>query len=135
MADTLLIAVQRLTKAADQDFQLLTYWDQTNPSNPQDVTGWLIKLMVKPFRYFVDRSGRRTSEVTDAEAYFDLAADVSVNPTNGEYTFHFTTVHTCLPVGTYPAQIRWWTSGVQTDSPDNGFGAAFVVSDNVPIFS
>lgn len=128
------ITVQRLTKAADQKLQLLTYWDQTNPSAPQDVTGWLIKLIVKPFRYFVDRSGVLKSEVTDAEAYFDLAADVSVAPLNGVYTFHFTTVHTCLPVGTYPAQIRWWTGGVLTDSPDNGFSTAFVVTDNISIF-
>lgn len=135
MADTLIITVQRLTKAADQDFQLLTFWDQINPTNPADVTGWLIKLIVKPFRFFVDRSAVRTSEVTDAEAYFDLAADVTVAPTNGEYTFHFTTIHTCLPAGTYPGQIRWWTAGVQVDSPDNGFPVSYVVTDSIPIFS
>lgn len=111
------IRVVRMT-APVQTRILKTSRDERTPTGAEDITGYTIKLIVK-----------NSLEDADARALFDLAATL-VTATAGVYKFTFTTAHTCLPAGTYPGQIRWWTSG-STVAPADSIDVDFVVVDAV----
>jgi hypothetical protein len=98
---------------------LRKFRDERNPQNAVDITDYTIKLIVK----------NRLSEL-DAQAHFDLAA-VLEDEAAGVYSFVFTTVHTCLPAGRYPGQIRWWSDPSPAGPPDDAIDVDFVVDDSV----
>ena len=95
---------------------LRKFRDQGAPDAVQDLTGYTIKLIVK----------NQISDI-DARALFDLTASV-VTAASGQYLFTFTTVHTCLPAGTYPGEIRWW-SGSTSIAPDDAIAVDFIVEE------
>jgi hypothetical protein len=92
--------------------------DESNPKTPFNIYGYTIKLIVK----------NKLSDI-DARALFDLAATI-VTDSAGTYKFTLTTAHTCLPAGTYPGQLRWW-SGSSAVAPDDSIDISFIVTDSV----
>lgn len=93
---------------------LKKFRDERSATVAQDITGYTIKLIVK-----------NSIEDLDARALFDLSASL-VTAAAGVYSLTFTTAHTCLPAGTYPGQIRWWSGGT-TVAPNDSIDVDFVV--------
>lgn len=89
---------------------------------PQDITGWVLKLAVKP-----------TFDAPDSEVIFDLTATLGADPTQGEFYFAMTQEQTCLAPGTYPAEIRVWSSGSTSLPPHDGRSVDFVVEPAIKI--
>lgn len=111
--------------------QMLTFRDDTNPTNPADITGWLIKLMVKSS--FV-MPGLNPFLLSDQSAFFDLPATL-LTPTSGVYQFQLVSAHTVMPAGIYPGVIRWWMDGISTDVPDDAIFINYIVSENPAFYS
>lgn len=83
-----------------------------------NITGYTFKLIVKQDR-----------NLPDARAWFDLAGSIVVAG-DGTYKFELTEQHTCLPVGTWPGEIRWW-SGSSSYPPTDAVQINFVIEDVV----
>lgn len=83
-----------------------------------NISGYTIKLIVK-----------QSMDTPDAQAWFDLAASI-VTAADGSYRFTLTPAHTCLPVGTWYGEIRWW-SGDATYPPTDAIQINYVVEDVV----
>lgn len=115
------IEVVRMTKPVVTRI-LKSSKNETNPGGAVDITGYTIKLIVK---------NRLSSD--DARKLFDLAASI-VTAASGIYKFTFTSAHTCLPRGTYAAELRWW-AGTASGPPDDAIDVDFVVLDAVEKYS
>lgn len=69
--------------------------------DPVNLTGYIIKLIVKPFR------GNEDGMLPDSRAWLNYAATL-ITAASGTYKFALTPAETCLPPGTYPAEVRFW---------------------------
>lgn len=99
---------------------LYDFRNEEDPEAVVDITDYVFKLIVKPF-----------ADSTDAQAFFDLQAS-TVTAANGTYRFTLTPEHTCMRPGTYPAEIRWWSSAVAAGVPPlDSISIDFVVEDRV----
>lgn len=76
--------------------QLLKFRDGTQETQPEDIGGYTLKLIVK-----------NSLDLSDARAFFELDA-VIVDSAQGTYSFTMTLAHTSMPAGTYPSEIRIW---------------------------
>lgn len=110
------IRVIRMTQPVETRI-LKKFRDERSSTVGEDITGYTIKLIVK-----------NALSDDDARALFDLAATI-VTAGSGVYKLTFTTAHTCLPAGTYPGQIRWWTGGA-TVAPNDSHDVDFVVVES-----
>lgn len=78
---------------------LRDFRNQEDPAKAVDVTGYEIRLTVKPLL-----------DSPDSEAFFDLVATLP-DPTNGVFQFDLSPAHTALRPDTYVGEIRWWKTG------------------------
>ena len=96
--------------------------------DPVDLTGFTVKMMVKPFLSNED------GKVPDSRALFDVTGtvDADQDENTGEYYFDFTPAETCSPPGTCPGETRFW-SGATTVPPKYRRTVDFVVSEPVDL--
>lgn len=66
-----------------------------------NLTGYVIKLIVKPFLSNED------GVLPDSRAWVDVAATIT-RATSGKYEFNLTAAETALPAGRHPAEVRFW---------------------------
>lgn len=69
--------------------------------DPVNLTGYIIKLIVKPYR------GNDDGMLPDSRAWLNFAGTL-ISATAGTYKFDLTPAETCLPAGIWPAEIRFW---------------------------
>lgn len=102
------------------DFADNTAW-KDKAGRVVDITGWTLKLAVK--RLITD---------PDSQVLFDLAASI-VTAAQGAYKFTLDLSHTAFPPGTYPAEIRVWTSAPGSNPPNDSKTVDFVIESAVKL--
>lgn len=73
--------------------QIVTRRDETNPGGLAALAGYVVRLLVK-------------RQLSDAVPW--ISVDGTVDETNS-YVIQLTEVHTLLPPGTWPGELRWWS--------------------------
>ena len=96
--------------------QLRTFRNESAPTAIQNIAGYAFRLVVK-----------RDRDDADAIALVNLAGAI-VTAASGTFSFTLTPAHTALASGTYPGEIRWWSSGTVTDPPTDAWTADYVVA-------
>lgn len=87
-----------------------------------NITGYTFKMIVKPFlAHEID------GVLPDARAWFDKTGAI-ITAASGTFKFDLTPAETCLPPGTYPGEIRWW-SGSTANPPTDSWSIDYVVEE------
>ena len=94
---------------------LRDFRNQDDPGAPVDITGYVIKFIVKP-----------DVDVPDAQAFFDLPG-VITTAVQGKFTLTLLEAHTALAPGNYPGEIRWWAGGITTVPPTDAIAIDYIV--------
>lgn len=94
--------------------QLLKFRDGSQATQPEDIGGYTLKLIVK-----------NSLDLPDSRAFFELEAGI-VDSASGKYSFTLTLEHTSMPAGTYPGEIRIW-NGPDTAPPLDAISVDFTV--------
>jgi hypothetical protein len=84
---------------------------ENDPEGAVDITNYVFKLLVK--------YDSTPGEFTDAQAAVDATGAI-VTAASGIFKFDLSVHHTNLPPGTWPGEIRFWTSSPASGEPPDG---------------
>ena len=101
-------------------FKLTDFRNEAGSTTAVNITGYGFRLVVKS-----------TLDTPDAQTLISLAGTI-VSATLGTFKFDLDVRHSGLAAGTYPAEIKWWKSGVATtDPPTDAWTVDYVVEEAV----
>lgn len=88
-------------------------WDKADPTALVDITGYVVQLVVK-------------QDLSDESPWFTITASIT-GPEVGEYTFAISPLHSFRPAGTWPGEIRFYSTGDTALPPDHVIPVDYVV--------